>query len=170
MRVKERFDKRAAAALVLIRSETEPALEAYVKAGTIVSEGVGECEVEYTTRGLGRFVARRVADGGHYSYMTMWGESRACLASSYYVDVDMENSHPRLASQAFASHGIKHGHLREYVENREARLEEVARTCGVERWQAKKLFLSQCFGGTVRAWAAEHGVDAQGLPAYVDNL
>ena len=179
MKLAERFDRRAAAALLRTQSDKEPELAAYVASATPSGSGTPDfgagggtstVEVEYTTRGLGRFVAKRVADGGHYSYTSMWGESRAKLAPSSYLDVDMENSHPRLAVQVFKFHGIPHALLREYVDHREARLAEVATCCGVDRAAAKKLFLSLCFGGTARVWAQEHAVPPPKLPAFVEGL
>lgn len=104
------------------------------------------------------------------SLTTMLREVRAWAAHGLYHDVDMENAQPSLALQLCRKHGIEAPALEDYVENREARLEEVKLACEVSREEAKQLFLRIAFLGSADAWAAEARAESSTIPSFVRAL
>ena len=167
-------------------------LLAYVSAGIRAASGAGlgssegVVEVEYTPpsarrasgknpkhnhdHDLGRYSKRTVPTGERYSYTSMGCGVRAWLASPYYRDIDMVNSHPTLTVQELTRYGIECRHLRAYVKCREAALQEVMDSCGVPRRAAKALFLSLCYGGGIAAWTREHDVLPESVPVMAAAL
>lgn len=85
-------------------------------------------------------------------------ELRQTLAKGVMVDIDIENAHPTMLYQILKHHGIECDNLGDYVTNRAAYFDEVMTTYGVNREQAKKLFIELLFFGSFEKWAAEVGV------------
>ncbi len=74
-------------------------------------------------------------------------EIRHALASKYYIDIDMENCHPRLIMQYCVKNNIDHDLLKKYVDQRDQILLRVAELHKIDRNQAKKLILRLCYLG-----------------------
>jgi P4 family phage/plasmid primase-like protien len=76
------------------------------------------------------------------------------VVAGNYVEIDMCNAHPRLLAslrpdnEAFAK----------YLNDRDSCLEDVMATCGVEKWQAKSLYIRMAFGGKVETWMTDNNV------------
>eukprot|EP00951_Prasinocladus_malaysianus_P007877 scaffold56714_cov13-Prasinocladus_malaysianus.AAC.2 len=75
----------------------------------------------------------------HHCYQTMLREFRPYLADGLYVELDIDNCHPRLLAH-FADPDSRPV-IQDYVDHRDDRLAEVVATTGCSRDIAKELFL-----------------------------
>ena len=83
---------------------------------------------------------------------------RHTLADGRYIDIDLENAHPSIASQLLAGADIEAPGLSHYVSNREDTLAEVMASCGCSRDSAKNLFIRLLYGGKYVSWTRDHGI------------
>ena len=92
----------------------------------------------------------------HHCYQTMLREFRPYLADGMYIELDIENCHPRLLAH-FAGDSVKPV-IHEYINHRADKLSEVMGITECSRDVAKELFLRVMYGGTIEAWMADHHV------------
>jgi hypothetical protein len=88
---------------------------------------------------------RMYADG--YSIQKMTKKLRHPLAHGQCFDTDMVNCHPVILLFLATAHGLECTNLRDYVENREQRLESLMQRCSATRSEMKDTFLSIMNGG-----------------------
>lgn len=82
---------------------------------------------------------------------------RVCMGE-FYHDVDMVNAGPTLLLNLCRRYHVSAPRLNEFVENRDAYLSEIMKTCSVNREVAKSVFPLILNGGTVAGWARQHGI------------
>jgi len=63
------------------------------------------------------------------------------MLAKLYLDVDMENAHPRMLLQLAIQHNLPHAMLEDYVQNREQRLSDLCKALKISREKAKKEIL-----------------------------
>ena len=80
-------------------------------------------------------------------------EIRHTLARDNYVDIDIENCHPVLLLQILQANNIECKYLKQYVNKRDEKLDEVKQEYGVDRDKAKKLFIQLMYFGKFESWA-----------------
>lgn len=74
---------------------------------------------------------------------------RHTLAHKFYEDIDMCNAHPTILLQYCVRKGYETSHIRDYVENRDERLEELIQgNSNISREDAKRVVLAIMNGGT----------------------
>ena len=86
---------------------------------------------------------------------------RHTLAKDEYVDVDIDNAHPVILMQLCEKNKIECEYLTKYVNNRKKYLQEVMDTYGVDRDQAKQLFIRLAYFGTFEAWKDDCNIDSE---------
>jgi hypothetical protein len=88
-----------------------------------------------------------------------------------YKDIDMINCHATILQQLCKSNDKACPQLDNYINNRDSLLEDVKKLYGVDRDQAKKLFIILLFYGTFNTWRADEGLD-DGIEAsdYITKL
>lgn len=97
----------------------------------------------YGEKTIGRYMAK----GG--SLQTLPGHIRASLAAKYYWDLDVANCHPVILLQLGLERGWDVKLLKDYVENRDARLTEIGETLNMDdRDNQKMVFISMLYGST----------------------
>ena len=79
-------------------------------------------------------------------------EIRHTIARDHYIDIDVVNCHPVLLYQICKANKIEHSKLEEYINNREFHLNEVMKTYEVSRDQAKTLFITLLYFGSLSKW------------------
>ena len=79
-------------------------------------------------------------------------EIRHTLAHNKYVDIDIANCHPELLKQICDHNKIKTRYLKQYVENREALLEQTQTHYDCSRDDAKRLFIILTYYGDIDTW------------------
>lgn len=89
----------------------------------------------------------RVYAQGALSLQNFDKEIRHALARDNYTDIDMVNAHPNLLLQYCIKNEIKCPNLKLYVDEREERLAYVMKKHGIDREDAKKLFLRFMYHG-----------------------
>jgi hypothetical protein len=99
---------------------------------------------------------------------TMKREIRHTLVHKKYTDVDIVNCHPVILLCICLVYGIPCKHLEKYVMNRDAYLNRVMKTYGVERHVAKNLFIRLMYLGGFNAWSMDNGIDKTILPELSD--
>lgn len=102
----------------------------------------GHVPVNYNY-GEGSNFGRLYAEGG-LSMQSFRKAIRHALASDIYIDVDIVNTLPVLISQYCDKNGIQCELLKDYIENREERLDEIMNYHHVGRECAKELILKLC--------------------------
>lgn len=80
---------------------------------------------------------------------------RHTLTKIKYVDIDIKTAHQSILLGVCYNLNLKTPFLKEYVEKREQILKEVVDTYGVNRDEAKQLFISMTNGGTFNKWLKE---------------
>ena len=80
-------------------------------------------------------------------------EIRHTLARDNYVDIDIENCHPVLLLQILQANNIECKYLKQYVNKRDEKLDEVKQEYGVDRDKAKKMFIQLMYFGKFESWA-----------------
>ena len=76
---------------------------------------------------------------------------RHFLCKDLYYDVDIINAHPTILLNLCEAWEIPCDMLRQYVEDRDSIIEIMKKKCGLNRDQAKQIFISIINGGTMRA-------------------
>lgn len=79
-------------------------------------------------------------------------EFRNTIADNNYYDIDMQNCHPNLLSQYCKKNGIRSDTLDKYIENRNEIIDKLCNDSGIEKEQAKHVFLSLINGGKGGGW------------------
>lgn len=74
---------------------------------------------------------------------------RAPMCEKHYHDIDMVNCHYTIAYQYAKKLGLKHNHIQNYVENRETCMDDVMEEYGLDRSDAKILYLKIAYGGSL---------------------
>ena len=73
---------------------------------------------------------------------TLYNGFRGALCEGYMLDIDICNAHPVFLINLCKQHNIKYNYLSDYVNNREAKLQETMDTYNITRAQAQT---SGCF-------------------------
>ena len=76
------------------------------------------------------------------SMQKLYNGFRGALCEGYMLDIDICNAHPVFLINLCKQHNIKYNYLNDYINNREAKLQETMGTYNITRAQAKSLFLS----------------------------
>lgn len=79
-------------------------------------------------------------------------EIRHTLAHGKYIDIDIANCHPEILKQICDHNKIKTRYLKQYVENREALLEQTQNYYDCSRDDAKRLFIILAYYGAIDTW------------------
>jgi hypothetical protein len=94
----------------------------------------------------------RVYPAKSLSLCSVRREIRHTLAYDKYVDIDIANCHPELLKQICDNNKIKTRYLKQYVENREALLEQTQTHYDCTRDDAKRLFIILTYYGAIDTW------------------
>jgi len=94
----------------------------------------------------------RVYPAKSLSLCSVRREIRHTLAHHKYVDIDIANCHPELLKQVCDHNKIKTRYLKQYVDNREAILEQTQVHYDCSRDDAKELFIILVYYGSVKTW------------------
>tara|TARA_R100001163_G_C5066052_1_gene204264 strand:+ start:1271 stop:3643 length:2373 start_codon:yes stop_codon:yes gene_type:complete len=143
----------------LIEDSERKSLEKYLR---LAKKGNGKVEVKYTpaNHGYGRFFAK----GG--SLQSFRREIRHTMAKDLYHDIDVVNAGPIMLYQYCLKHSLNVPKLKDYVDHRDERLQQIIEKCGVERWKAKQLMIRLMNLGSPNNWKLEWDVTVD-LPNWV---
>lgn len=125
-----------------LEDDQKAQLRAYRKAAKS-----GNVTVSYTYTADWRKVQKGRVYGKGACYQYMKKDVRNLLARDYYVDVDMVNSQPTLLAHFAATHGWKVDRLQEYVDHRDAKMEELQQHYHCDRDGAKEIMLKLMYLG-----------------------
>eukprot|EP00884_Botryococcus_braunii_P003004 jgi/Botrbrau1/12704/Bobra.67_1s0067.1 len=101
----------------------------------------GQLYVEYEpSRNKPPGVGRLYASGG-VGLQFLSKRIRHTIAGEYYWDVDMKDAHPSILTQFCKKNDIPCANLKDYVENREAKLESLMKSLNMKREEAKTFVL-----------------------------
>lgn len=89
----------------------------------------------------------RLYAGDSLSLQNFRKDIRQALASRYYYDIDIVNSHPTLISQYCKKNNINCPYLDKYVKDREDILQKICDYHEIDRNEAKTLVLKMCYLG-----------------------
>ena len=155
MWIVSRFHEKQLSALYATEKQQ---LEAYLK-NYVKSAGGVVVQYKKTRAGLGRAYVYKSLGLTPFRRKT-----RNTLIAGIYLDFDIENAHPNILRIICESNQIACPKLTEYCRNRDNILRSVQDTYGVDRDQAKDLFIRICYMGTFSGWCQENGVSAS-IPA-----
>lgn len=79
-------------------------------------------------------------------------EFRNSIADNNYYDIDMQCCHPNLLSQYCKKNGIRSEILDKYIENRKDIITDLCKESGIDKEEAKQVFLSLINGGKGGGW------------------
>lgn len=134
-----------------------------------ITQANGEMAVAYSqsphSKGYGRVYAE-----GALSLQSFSKPVRGALGHKLYVEVDMCNAHPTVLDQVCEFHGLQHGNIHSYVLTRDERLKSVCARCDCTRGDAKNLFLSLIYGGTIEQWKTRRHLFGTPVPAFVKDF
>jgi len=106
-------------------------------------------KVTYETyRGFGTDCVGRYGVRNEVGLQAFSKKVRGLLAQKYYWDLDICNCQPTLLLQLAQEKGWDCDTLRDYCENREERLASVCSELGIERDDAKEIFISILYGSS----------------------
>lgn len=140
----------------LIDDEYKGSLRKYLKHG----KG-GKVEVEYTMKEIGRLnikVKGLKKDETSIAQAFMKGVCKSALCKKNYVDLDMVNCHPVLLEQVFKENGLDTNILSLYNQKRDSFFKKLMDK-GLTRDQCKVLVMRIFYGGSIKAFCAEHDFD-----------
>ena len=115
------------------------------------------------------FTFGRVYPVGSLSLCTIRKEVRQTIGNNIYVDIDAENSHPNLIYQTCKYHAVSCSTLEEYINNRQAKLDEVMQVYKVDREKAKQLFIILLYFGSFKTWLRNNSLDINLQPTEYIN-
>jgi P4 family phage/plasmid primase-like protien len=90
------------------------------------------------------------------SYITLRKEIRHTLAKDLYIDIDIVNCHPTILYQILINNNITCNLLKEYIEERDIKLEQICKTYNVSIDIAKNLFIRLIYGGSINEWIKQN--------------
>lgn len=143
----ERFDVNAVEQLLIhdgIRKDIKKQLKAYKRRR--VDGNTVQVVYEYGKKLRSARIGRLYPQNG-LGLQCFPSDVRAFLAQKYYWDVDMVNSQPVILAQMAEKNGWKCDRLKEYVEKRSEKLEEIMKMLDCDRAEAKTMCISVMFGG-----------------------
>lgn len=143
----ERFDVNAIEQLMIhdgVCKDTKKQLKAYKRRR--VNGNTIQVVYEYGKKLRSARIGRLYPQNG-LGLQCFPSDVRAFLAQKYYWDVDMVNSQPVILAQMAEKNGWKCDRLKEYVEKRSEKLEEIMKMLDCERTEAKTMCISVMFGG-----------------------
>ena len=94
----------------------------------------------------------RVYPSKSLSLCSIRRELRHTLAYDKYIDIDIANCHPEILKQVCDHNKIKTRYLKQYVDNREALLEQTQIHYDCNRDDAKRLFIILAYYGAIDTW------------------
>jgi hypothetical protein len=103
------------------------------------------------------------------SYQLFRKALRHTLCSDYYMDIDIVNAHFVMLNQICKENGIDTTELKKYINNREEYLNELIKISGVDRDDAKLLFIRMLYGGSIENWKKDNKVEFE-IPKYYKEL
>lgn len=108
-------------------------------------------EVKYNyAKGYENLKVGRLYPAGLQSLGSMNGNIiRSPMCEKYYFDIDQVNAHYNIAYQYAERRGLECTHIKHYCENREESLNKVMEDFGIDRFDAKILFLKIAYGGNL---------------------
>jgi hypothetical protein len=143
----ERFDANAIEQLLIhdgVCKDTKKQLKAYKRRR--VNGNTVQVVYEYGKKLRAARIGRLYPQSG-LGLQCFPSDIRAFLAQKYYWDVDMVNSQPVILAQLAEKNGWKCERLKEYVEKRSEKLEEIMKMLDCDRSEAKTMCISVMFGG-----------------------
>lgn len=116
---------------------------------------------------LGRFFADR-----GLSLQTFSKKIRHTLVADTHLDIDITNCHPVILLQYCDNHNIDCDCIRDYVNNREERLQELMKVFHTDRNTVKELMISLLYLGKVSDYAIKNDLqgEANSFPAWLDTF
>ena len=94
----------------------------------------------------------RVYPAKSLSLCSLRREIRHTLAHDKYTDIDINNCHPEILKQVCDHNKIKTRYLKQYVDNREAILEQTQAHYNCTRDDAKRLYIILAYYGAIDTW------------------
>jgi hypothetical protein len=95
---------------------------------------------------MNRMKVGRLYAAAGMGYQMLPSDIRNALGNKYYWDIDMVNAQPVILHQLCEQNGWKCDNLKDYVDNRAARLAEIMSKMNYNRNEAKDLCISVMFG------------------------
>jgi hypothetical protein len=105
----------------------------YVNVDCQISDNCKDCDV-----------GRLFPKGDSLAYFPKFIRNAMCY--KYYWDIDFVNCHPTISLHFAQKHGLKCDNLKEYCENRETILDDLAKTYNYERDNLKETILGMLYG------------------------
>ncbi len=126
-----------------------------------------EAVVKYEQKldNLGRFFANK-----GLSLQTFSKKIRHTLVADTHIDVDITNCHFVLLLQYCDNHNIDCDCIRDYVDNREIRLQELMKKFNTDRDTVKHLMISLLYLGKISDYAIKHGLQGNICPDWLDTF
>lgn len=101
----------------------------------------------------------RVFPNKSLGFISIRREIRQTLAKNYYVDIDVENCHPTMLLQICEHFGLECKVIKKYVSNRDKYLKHCINEYGIDREQAKRLFIILLYGGSLDKWYKDNNIE-----------
>jgi hypothetical protein len=101
----------------------------------------------------------RVFPNKSLGFISIRREIRQTLAKNYYVDIDVENCHPTMLLQICEHFGLECRVIKKYVSNRDKYLKHCMNEYGIDREQAKRLFIILLYGGSLDKWYKDNNIE-----------
>lgn len=95
---------------------------------------------------------------------------RNTLIEGLYYDFDLKNAQPEMLRLLCESNNVEHPNIARYCGNRDALLLEVQNHYGVERKEAKELFIRLCFFGTFSGWCLDNNLQGKKPLEFITNF
>lgn len=129
----------------------------------------GSCTVKYRQADYGK---GRVYALEKLSLQKFPRQIRHTLAKDIYYDIDIKNCNPTLLLQICQKKGWTCNKLKDYVENREDKLNDLMHQFHTTKDIAKDLFLRLMNGGSWRKWIEDNSLrcDNQNPPPYIQEF
>lgn len=144
----------------LNQQQTLKLLETYRKG----LDNDGTCSIYYSQASYAK--GRLFAPEGR-SLQQFSRQVRHTLARKIYYDIDIKNCNPTILLQLCRHKGWGCSVLRDYVEHREDRLQEVADHFQTKRESAKDLFLRLTNGGATKKWLLDNKIRHRESPVFL---
>ena len=97
-------------------------------------------------------------------------EVRNALIKGLYYDFDIKNAQPSIIKNICQSNNISCPKITRYCNERDIILQEVQTAYGVNREQAKDLFIRLCFFGTFYSWCRDHKIPNKQPSEFITDL
>ena len=148
-------------------------LQAIVRDSNNDGNGVLSIDIDFVVDGKGQRQGQGRFYGDVPGYTGLNRVLRGIVGGTkYYWYMDMSNAHPSILLGLSKLYGVELPCLRDYVENRDDRIEEIQNTFSCSRKIAKHLVLIILFGGNADTWVRhnEMHVNSTRAPEFIINI